>query len=128
MGVYDKVFDCGIRLRKAILDSPVAEVTDRIFPVSTQVSTQLPFVTFFRSGMDETSVKDTRAPRTAYFTIQVYSDDWQQAAEIASLIDDRLEDFRDEGIRSCQLMDTSENFDYTVPAYIQILTYKVKTY
>lgn len=128
MDAYNKVFDCGVRLRGAMIESEVGKLTDRIFPVSTQVTTKLPFITFFRSGIEEVQVKSCRGPRTAYFQIQIYANDWSEGAAIASAVDECLDGYNDDGIRSCTLIDASENYDPTVPAYMQIMTYKVKTF
>lgn len=129
MAAFDTVFGIGVHLRSRLLaSSEVTAETDRVFPVATQVDTPLPFITYFRSGMEEQQVKDGRGPRAAYFQLQIYASTWGQCAAIAKAVDTALGSFRDEAVRECILTDASENFDPTIPAFVQVLTYRVKTF
>lgn len=124
MAAYNTIMSAGVSLRRAMLATGIG--TDRIFPVATPVDTELPFVTFFRSGVDTTEIKDGRGPRSGFYQIQIYSETWTEGIEIAERIDAVLSGYADDKVRRCVLTDAMENHDPSVPAYMQILTYKVK--
>lgn len=120
-------FKAGITLRKALLaDDGFKSTGASVFPVSVEVSQKLPFVTFYRTSVDPEAVKTGRGPRSVFFQFQIYSDDWEQGLDIAAQTFDVLDGYADETIRECRCTDAHENHDPTVPAYIQILTFKVK--
>lgn len=126
-------FDAGVALRNAILSDDAFNCRFgmkgvAIFPVATSVSQKLPFITFYRSGIEIEPVKSVRGPITAYFQFQIYSEDWSEGNEIAGYVVDILDGYTDTNtIRECKCVDAQENMDPTVPAYMQILTFKVKT-
>lgn len=125
MDVSDNILTAGLALRKVILGIPGLG-TDRIFPISVRVEQPMPFVTFFRSLLEEDAVKAQEGPRTAHFVVQIYSGEWSQGVDIASRIASYLDGYRDDHITICRLEDAVENFDPTIPAYVQILSFKVK--
>ncbi|WP_303745038.1 hypothetical protein [uncultured Duncaniella sp.] len=129
MAAYDKtILSAGTRLRAA-LEPVVAAHGARIFPVVSAVDEQLPFVTYFRAGTSETGVKPPGAgPRETVIQFQVFSAGYGEGLEIAEEMLEAIDGFTDDRVRYCAMMDSSENFDGAVPAYVQIMTFKVKTF
>lgn len=122
---YKTILAIGPALRRALLDDPeFAALTDRVIPVVSEVDQKLPFVTFFRSSVTEEQVKGTAGPRKAVMQFQVFSSSWSSGLEIAEVIVDRLDGYRDDTVRRCFFTGASEDFDYNVPAYVQVLTFE----
>lgn len=128
MAAYNKtILSAGTRLRAA-LEPVLDEFGARIFPVVSAVDEQLPFVTYFRAGTGETAVKSATGPRETVIQFQIFSKEYGQGLRIAEAAVETLDGFRDDTVRYCAFLDSSENFDGAVPAYVQIMTFKVKTY
>lgn len=125
MDVSDNILTAGIRLRKEIMDATGLK-DDKVFPITTSVDMEMPFVTYFRASVEEDTVKSQQGPRTGHFVVQVYSAGWSEGIELASQIASRLDAYAGEGITVCRLEDATENFDPSVPAFMQVLYFKVK--
>lgn len=125
MDASDNILTAGVTLRRLIIDA-IGMEGDHVFPVTTSVDMPLPFVTFFRSGVEEDTVKSLTGPRTGHYVVQVYASTWSESVKIASDISAALDAYFDETIKVCRLEDASENFDPSVPAYMQLLYFKVK--
>lgn len=121
------ILGCGPRLRRALLDNPeFTAITDRVVPVISETDQPMPFVTFFRASASETPVKGTAGPREAIFQFQIFTADWSPGLALAEIVARTLNGYADTLIRRCTWEDSSENFDMNVPAFVQILTFKVK--
>jgi hypothetical protein len=127
MDVFKSILGIGPRLRKQMLASDdFSTLTTRVFPVVSKVDEKLPFVSFFRVGTEETQVKDYRGPRKATYQIQIFSEDWESGVNVAEAACNALHGYHDDVIREVLFTDASENFDATIPAYVQILTFLVR--
>ena len=52
-GAYGRLLTLGAHLRRALLDdAAVSELTTRVIPVVTQTDQQMPFVTYYRTGVE----------------------------------------------------------------------------
>lgn len=124
---FEKILTCGVILRKALLDDEeLRTMTDRIIPVVTHVSQPLPFITYFRSGLEQTPVKGARGPVSVFYQFQIYAAEWPEVSAIAARVCEVLDGYADGHIRSCVLSDASENHDPGVPAVMQLLTFEVR--
>ncbi|MDE7402011.1 MAG: hypothetical protein K2M87_01215, partial [Muribaculaceae bacterium] len=74
MAAYSSILSCGVRLRKALLNSAqFRKLTDRVFPVVSRVDEKKPFVSFHRAETIQGENMDGRPPREGYFQFQVYT-------------------------------------------------------
>ncbi|MCM1369831.1 MAG: hypothetical protein NC204_05600 [Candidatus Amulumruptor caecigallinarius] len=128
MDAYNSIISCGPRLRMALMtDGRLEAVGDRVFPVVSRSNEQLPFIAFARTDTFEDSVKGARGPMAAIYEFQIYSETWEEGLRIADAVADVLDGFRDDAIRACRLMASNEEFFAPAKAYVQSVSFKVKT-
>ncbi len=129
MDAFSHIFGVGVRLRRRLLASKdFTSLTDRVFPVVSKVDETMPFVSLFRSSTEGTATKPlVRGPRKAVYQFQIFSQNWEETVRLAVAAVEALHGFRDEAVSSCLFMDASENFDSSCDAYVQILTFEVRT-
>lgn len=129
MDAFSHIFGIGTRLRRRLLASEdFTSITGRIFPVVSKVDETMPFVSFFRSSTEGNATKPlVRGPRKAVYQFQIFSQNWEETVRLAVATVEALHGYRDDAITSCYFMDASENFDNSCDAYVQILTFEVRT-
>lgn len=127
MDAFNTVLTCAPRLRAALMANPaITAHTDRIFPVVSKADEQLPFIAFYRSGIESENTKSDPC-RAAFYEFQIYSGTWKEGLELAEAVIDTLDGFADDAIRFCRLWGGEEDFFKDAPAYVQTLTFRVKT-
>lgn len=125
--LYECMRRVGEQLRKALLENPaVSSVTTRVMPVASPINQQLPFITYFRSGTEITAVKNQIGSPQMYYQFQIYSEDHRTGAELAEAVVETLHGYTDEHIRICVLSEWAENNDPNIPAFMQIVQFRIK--
>lgn len=124
---YSSLLGCVAHLRQVLLASgAIPEVAERIIPVTTQSDQPLPFITYYRSGLNTSPVKNARGPVSATCRFQIYTKEWSEGISIASRLIEVLDGLQDDRIRICTLTDAADNHDPNVPAHVQIVTFEVR--
>lgn len=124
---FGRLLTLGAHLRQALLDdAAVAERTTRIIPVVTQTDQPMPFVTYYRTGVESVPVKTGAPSRVSVWQFNVYTAEWTEGVALAARICAVLDGMRDDTVRMCRLADAAENHDPNVPAFVQTLTFEVR--
>lgn len=108
------VLSGGRALRRLLLDSPeVTAITKRIFPVVSSVEEKNPYMVYRRIELDRDPVKKNMSADTAFFSLWIFADTYEESLDLAEAAYSCLDGFRGEAegvyIGRLWLEDASED-------------------
>lgn len=121
----------GLLLYEALNCSPeVTSITDKIFPVIQPSEVTLPYICYSRKSVETLSNKQNTRNDTAIVEFRCYAESYGESVELGEAVRSALDyqqmsdDDNELVIRSCQMVDASDDFEGD--SFFQTLIFQIK--
>lgn len=112
----------------AVLQDCVSNLVTKIFPVIAVKDAEAPYIRYVRTKLAQSAVKLNMGPTDAIVQVDCCTREYSEGVELAEAVREALDGCQcrvgDITMRSCMLMDGSE--DYRDDTFVQTLIFKVK--